>query len=268
MFIIVGNDIHYKQVLVRDTRDNSIEMVSHDYLQRAVNRGLEVKGLDSGGNILCQSLKVEDEILPQMQQIYAKALVLNASDDLFAKMILNLVKPYGFASAEQDIYASVIEKRVILKVIGSVIFLKDPCKTVNYFSIKLVDDFKQLDDHARYMLNELVKVPFLLKGSGYIDYIIEERPSVYYLKVGETICQVSIAPFNRLGNIVISNHIAGSSPYLYKYYLEKLQREMPAIPYFIDEFVRSSLSAKDRRRTEEVLGKVSIVGRLIYQRRT
>ena len=43
---------------------------------------------------------------------------------------------------------------------------------------------------------------------------------------------------------------------------------MPAIPYFIDEFVRSSLSAKDRRRTEEVLGKVSITGKLIYQRRT
>ena len=267
MFIIVGNDIHYKQVLVKDTKDNSIEMVSHGYLQRAINKGLEVKGLDSRGNILCQSLKVEDEILPQMQQAYAKALLLNASDTSFAKMILNLVKDYGLADTEQDIYASIVEKRIILKVIGLAIFLEDPCETVNYFSIKLVDEFKQLDDHARYMLNELVKVPFLIRGSGYIDYILEERPCVYYLKVGETICRVSIAPFNRLGNIVISNHIAGSSPYLYKYYLEKLQREMPNIPYFIDKFVRYSLPAKGRLITEEVLGKVPKAGKLIYQRR-
>lgn len=267
MFIIVGNDIHYKQVLVKDTKDNSIEMVSHGYLQRAINKGLEVKGLDSRGNILCQSLKVEDEILPQMQQAYAKALLLNASDTSFAKMILNLVKDYGLADTEQDIYASIVEKRIILKVIGLAIFLEDPCETVNYFSIKLVDEFKQLDDHARYMLNELVKVPFLIRGSGYIDYILEERPCVYYLKVGETICRVSIAPFNRLGNIVISNHIAGSSPYLYKYYLEKLQREMPNIPYFLDKFVRYSLPAKARLITEEVSGKVATAGKLIYQRR-
>lgn len=267
MFIIVGNDIYYKQVLIRDTKDNSTEMVSYDYLYRAIRKGIEIRGLDSRGNIMCQTLDVAEEIFPQMQQIYAKALVLNASDALFVKMLLNLVKDYGLADTEQDIYASITEERVILKVIGSVIFLKTH-KTVNYFSIKLIDEFKQLDDSARYMLNELVKVPFLIKGSGYIDYILEKRPCVYYLKVGKTICQVSIAPFNRLGNIVISNRISGSSPYLYKYYLEKLQREIPNIPYYINEFVRSSLSPRDIQMFKNAENIDMVMGKLIYRRRT
>ena len=267
MFIIVGNDIYYKQVLIRDTKDNSTEMVSHDYLYQAIRKGIEIRGIDSRGNIMCQTLDVTEEIFPQMQQIYAKALVLNASDALFAKMLLNLVKDYGLADTEQDIYASITEERVILKVIGSVIFLKVH-KIVNYFSIKFIDEFKQLDDKARYMLNELSKIPWLLKGTGQVDYIIEEKSHVYYLKVGETICQVSIAPFNRRGNIVISKHISGSSPYLYKYYLEKLQREMPNIPYYIDEFVRSSLSPRDIQMFKNAENIDMIMGKLIYRRRT
>lgn len=268
MYIIVGNDIYYKQVLVYDTKDCTTVMVSHKTFYETIARGIEVKGLDNNNNIICQTLKAVDELIPQLQLLYSKAILLNASDDLFARMLLNLVKPYGFADTEKDIYSSVTEKRIILKCISTVIFLKSPCKIVNYFSIKLVDEFKQLDDYARYMLNELAKIPFLTKGSGYIDYIIEEKPCVYYLKVGETICQVFIAPFNRLGNIVISSHLSASSPYLYKYYLEKLQREMPNVPYYINEFVRSSLTAKDRQRTEEILDMGIIVGKLIYQRRT
>lgn len=267
MYIIVGNDIYYKQVLVYDTKDCTTEMVSHKTFYETIARGIEVKGLDSNNNIICQTLKCVDEIAPQLQLLYSKAILLNASDDLFAKMLLNLIKPYGFADTEKDIYSSVTERRIILKRISTVIYL-DSLKTVNYFTIRLLDEFKQLDDHARYMLNELAKIPFLTKGSGYIDYIIEEKPRVYYLKVGETICLVSLAPYNRLGNIVISSHISGSSPYLYKYYLEKLQIEMPNIPYYIDEFVRSSLSSKDRQITEKVLGKAAVVGKLIYKRRS
>lgn len=241
MFIIVGNDIYYKQVLIYDTTDCSTEMVSYKYLKQAIDRGIEIKGLDENNNILCQTLNAVQELLPQIQQIYAKALLLKVTDEMFSTMLLHLFKLYGFANTHQDIDSGVLKRSITLKLIGTDIYLKDPCKIVSHFSIKLVDEFKKLDNRTRCMLNELAKIPCLMKGTGIIDYITGTRSGLYCIKTGETILRLSLTKYNRAKDIDIEERLFDSSPHQYKYYLEYIQREKPKLAYYIDGLCRVRL---------------------------
>lgn len=240
MFIIIGNDIYYKQVLIYDTTDCSTEMVSYKYLKQALDRGIEIKGLDENNNILCQTLNAVQELLPQIQQIYAKALLLKVTDEMFSTMLLHLFKPYGFANTPQDIDSGVLERSITLKLIGTDIYL-DQHRTVMYRSIKLVDEFKKLDNRTRCMLNELAKIPCLMKGTGTIDYITGTRSGLYCIKTGETILRLSLTKYNRAKDIDIEKRLLDSSPHQYKYYLEYIQREKPKLSYYIDGLCRVRL---------------------------
>ena len=56
MYIIVGNDIYYKQVRIYDTKDCTIEMVSHKKMYKYIELGVKVYGLSEDNIILCQDL--------------------------------------------------------------------------------------------------------------------------------------------------------------------------------------------------------------------
>lgn len=243
MFIIVGNNINYKRVLIYDTTDCSRESVSYECLKQALDRGIEIKGLDENNNILCQTLDAVYELLPQIQQIYAKALLLKVTDEMLSTMLLHLFKPYGFANTPQDIDCGVLKRSITLKPIGADIYL-DQRWTVRYRSIKLVDEFKKLDNRTRCMLSELAKIPCLMKGTGTIDYITGTRSGLYCIKTGKTLLRLSVSKYNKAEDIDIEKSLFASSPHLYKYYLECIQREKPKLQYYIDALCRVRLLAE------------------------
>lgn len=103
MFIITGNNMRTKRVKILDTEDNKEDWVDYTVLYRTLRRGIEVRGLDSSGNIICQNIKLEDEMYKVLSPIYAKVSLLKLEKFKLRELIYNALQPYGFVDTLDDI---------------------------------------------------------------------------------------------------------------------------------------------------------------------
>ena len=62
MFVIVGNDTVNNKVSIFDTDDGITSKVSYDTLHKGISAGLEVRGINKRGNIICQKDDLADEM--------------------------------------------------------------------------------------------------------------------------------------------------------------------------------------------------------------
>ena len=124
MFIITGNNHKSKEVKILDTTDRKEEWVSYEILQKGLKNGLEVSGIDSRGNIMCQSLDIYKEIIKKSVQIIARITLLRLDKINQLKLFLNLLEPYGLAQTTEDIQYSTVEEVLVLKSVNKCLDLQ------------------------------------------------------------------------------------------------------------------------------------------------
>lgn len=258
VYIIVGNDIYYKQVRVYDTKDCTTVMVRHKTLFDCVKNGTKVYGLTSSNEILCQSLDVFDELLSYIEKVYAKAIVLDVHDNLFAEMLYKIVAPYGLATKPTDIQASIKKKNMILYCTGHVIQL-DTMHVTQLHSIKLEKQFENLDFQTRCMLGELAKIPISLKYDTTVQAISKVSDCAYVVTLDTF--KVYVVLFKLYKDdlpLDVSAYIEEKSARFYSAYLESINNGVfPDRPYYIGQLLT-------HYRNIYITGKPEV---LIYERR-
>ena len=118
MFIITGNDPEFEKVKILDTSDEREEWVFYKTFRQGIKNGLAIAGLDSRGNIICQSLDVYKEIIKKSVPIRAKIALLKLDKVNQMKLFLNLLEPYGLAQTEEDIQYSTVDEMLALLFVG------------------------------------------------------------------------------------------------------------------------------------------------------
>ena len=96
MFVIVGNDITNNKVHIFDTDDGTTSSVSHAVLYKAITDGIEVKGIDERGNIVCQEDDLTKEMTKVLSPLVAKILLLQLKMEKVYELFYLTLKPYGF----------------------------------------------------------------------------------------------------------------------------------------------------------------------------
>lgn len=236
MFIIVGNDTLNEQVSIYDTKDCTINKVSYNTLDKALKQGIKVEGVSQGGNIICKTPNVLQEIIVQIQPIIAKALLLNLQNNKVCEMLLPIFNSYYLADTADDLGADLEKNRVAIKNIGGIIDLKSS-KSIIYSSIRLDEDFKKLGFIEQYMLKELAEIPCISPGLRQVDAIFWDGGYRYYIEIPPVIRYVSLKEYTpELTIKELKSKITFTTPYFYSHYLDKLYRNKENTKlYYIDE---------------------------------
>ena len=246
MFIIVGNDTLNEQVSIYDTKDCTINKVSYNTLDKALKQGIQVSGVSQGGNIICKTPNVLQEIIVQIQPIIAKALLLNLQNNKVCEMLLPIFNSYYLADTADDLVTDLEKNRVTVKSIGGIIDLKNSKSTI-CSSIILDEDFKKLGFMEQYMLKELAEIPYIALGLRQVDAIFWDGGYRYYIELSPLMIYVSLKEYTpELTIKELKSKITDTTPSFYNYYLDKLHKNKENTKlYYIDELRRVRARSKE-----------------------
>lgn len=246
MFIIVGNDTLNEQVSIYDTKDCTINKVSYNTLDKALKQGIKVEGVSQGGNIICKTPNVLQEIIVQIQPIIAKALLLNLQNNKVCEMLLPIFNSYCLADTADDLVTDLGKNRVTVKSIGGIIDLKNSKSTI-CSSIILDEDFKKLGFMEQYMLKELAEIPCIALGLRQVDAIFWDGGYRYYIELSPLMIYVSLKEYTpELTIKELKSKITDTTPSFYSYYLDKLHKNKENTKlYYIDELRRVRARSKE-----------------------
>jgi hypothetical protein len=117
MFIIVGNNKQTQQVRIFDTTDNTSGWYSYDFMNKGINLGITVRGINSEGIIRCQQVNILKELEESISDLVHSYRVYNTSE-----LLLEYLQAYGLADSMSDIVLNDTTLRI--KRLGKDIKLK------------------------------------------------------------------------------------------------------------------------------------------------
>lgn len=117
MFIIVGNNKQTQQVRIFDTTDNTSGWYSYDFMNKGINLGITVRGINFEGTIRCQQVNILKELEESISDLVHSYRVYNTSEPL-----LEYLQAYGLADSMLDIVLNDTTLRI--KRLGKDIKLK------------------------------------------------------------------------------------------------------------------------------------------------
>lgn len=117
MFIIVGNNKQAQQVKIFDTTDNTCEWYDYDFMNKGIELGIEVRGINSEGIIKCKQVNILKELEDLISEPVHSYRVYNTPESL-----LEYLQAYGLADSISDIVIK--DDTIRIKRLGKDIKLK------------------------------------------------------------------------------------------------------------------------------------------------
>ena len=231
MFIITGNKIKEQKVRVLDTTDMQEEWCDYSTLERGIQQGLDIKGLDINNNIICQYANLGAELANKWDFMVSKTITLRNKN-----AILDVLKPYGLAFTEDDILV-VKENNIQIRLqkVNKVI-------TKNHEASILTVDPKVYKATAlcRNIAIELLKLPIFNQDGlhAYLTHIVTTNiPNTYLALMDNVSIELEL---QEISENAIRNSLQQSNCEEYTYYLNQLLTDVnkdASRSYFISKYM-------------------------------
>ena len=242
MFVIVGNDTVNNKVSIFDTDDGITSKVSYDTLHKGISAGLEVRGINERGNIICQKDDLADEMTRALSPVFSKILILNLKILKAHELLYQALKPYGFVDVSEDLLIKNGAIVYLCKLGKNIKPLKNGKFKISTLYKPTWNDLIIFDTKTEYMLKELSQIPLVEYGEE-IQYIGLCTDYVYYVELLDKHFVIELAiwgpevqDFN-----TTKRFIRPSSPISYYHYLQELSKSTEPRRYIIKrlEWVRN-----------------------------